>query len=89
MDKKDKEIESIVEEYKMSMGGRFFNKSSEDEHEIELETFSMDNAVENHLFDTYQLLSVYDELSDFNKREFFRKVIVAFIEFKFDENREK
>lgn len=85
----DRNIESIIEEYKMSMGGYFFNKKLEKGHEDELEKLAIENAVKNHLFDTYQLLSIYDELSDSNKRKFFRKVIVEFIKFKFDENNEE
>ena len=83
MNKDDKKLESIIAEYKMSMGGYFFNNESDREHDHELEMGAIENALENHLFDTYQLLSTYDELSDFNKREFFRMVIAAFIKFKF------
>jgi hypothetical protein len=86
---KEKKLNSIIDEYKMSMGGCFFNNTSKNEHDTELETLAIENVVENHLFDTYQLLSIYDELSEFNKRELFRNVIVAFIKFKFDENIEK
>lgn len=89
MDKDDKKLNSIVDEYKMSMGGCFFNNTPKNEHDSELEILAIENAVGNHLFDTYQLLDVYDELSDVNKRELFRKVIVAYIKFKFNENNEK
>lgn len=85
MNKDDKKMNSIIDEYKMSMGGSFFNNTPNSGHDDELEMLAVENAVKNHLFDTYQLLSIYDELSDFNKREFFRKVIVAFIKSKFDE----
>ncbi|MGB9936553.1 MAG: hypothetical protein ACPK7O_02435 [Methanobacterium sp.] len=85
MGNEDRNMELIIEEYKMSMGG-YFNKTLEKGHEDELELLAIENAIENHLFDTHQLLSIYDELSDSNKREFFRKVIVGFIEFKFDKN---
>lgn len=79
-------VARIVDEYKMSMGGCFFNNTHNKEHDIELEILAIENALESHLFDTYQLLSIYDELSDLNKREFFRRVIVEFIKFKFHEN---
>jgi hypothetical protein len=89
LNKDDKKLNSIIDEYKMSMGGYFLNNTPNKGYDDELEKLAVENAVENHLFDTHQLLSIYDELSDFNKREFFRKVIVAFIKFKFDENIEK
>lgn len=89
LDEEDKTIKSIVEEYKMSMGGSFFNNTLNRGHDTELEALAIKNALKNHLFDTYKLLSIYDELSDFNKREFFREVIVAFIKFKFDEKYDK
>jgi len=81
----DKRLNSIIDEYKMSMGGYFFNKAPKKDHDLELEVLAIENALENHLFDTDQLLSIYDELSDFNKRELFRKVVVAFIKYKFHE----
>jgi hypothetical protein len=89
LNKDDKNLELIIDEYKMSMGGYFLKKNLDKEHDGELENLAIENAVENHLFDTYQLLSIYDELSDFNKREFFRKVIVEFIKFKFQDNVKK
>lgn len=89
MDEDDKKLNSIVDEYKMSMGGSFFNKAPGKDHDVELELLAIENALENHLFDTDQLLSIYDELSEFNKREFFRKVVVEFIKYKFDGNMEK
>ncbi len=84
----DKQLKCILDEYKLSIGGSFFSNKLQGEHDEELEILAIKNAVENHLFDTHQLLSIYDELSDLNKREFFRKVIVAFIEYKFNENKE-
>jgi hypothetical protein len=86
LNKDDKKLNSIIDEYKMSMGGYFLNNTPNKGYDDELEKLAVENAVENHLFDTYQLLSIYDELSDFNKREFFRKVIVAFIKSKFDDS---
>ena len=88
MNENDKRVNSIIDEYKMSMGGSFFNKTPEKDHDVELEILAIENALENHLFDTDQLLSIYDELSDFNKREFFRKIVVTFIKYKFNENKE-
>jgi len=82
----DKALKLIVDEYKMSMGGSFFNKTPEKNSNLELERLIMENGMDNHLFDTHKLLSVYDELSESNKREFFRRVVVAFIKFKFNEN---
>ena len=98
----DKTIELMVEEYKMSMGGSFFNKfTKEPEKDLELEglmfveqsstnrqtEFAMiKNGIDNHLFDTHELMSIYDNLSDYNKREFFQKIVVAFIKFKFHED---
>ncbi len=78
----DKAIKSAVEEYKMSMGGSFFNNVSKN-HDVELESLIIEKGIEDHLFDTHTLLSIYDDLSEYNKREFFHKVVVAFIEFKF------
>ena len=115
----EKTIESMVEEYKMSMGGSFFNKfTKEPEKDLELENlmlveqscrkckhfpcpkhevfegstnrqteFAMiKKGIDNHLFDTHELMSIYDNLSDYNKREFFHKIVVAFIKFKFNED---
>ncbi len=82
LNEEDKAIKSVIEEYKMSMGGSFFNNTSEN-HSIELERLIIEKGIENHLFDTHALLSIYDDLSEHNKREFFRKVVVAFIGFKF------
>ena len=83
----DKTIESIVEEYKMSMGGSFFNDfTKKPDKDIELEELIIKNGIDNHLFDTHELLSIYDNLSEYNKREFFQKVVVAFIKFKFQED---
>ncbi len=83
LDEEDKKLNSVIDEYKMSMGGCFFNKAPGKDHDAELEKLAIENALENHLFDTDQLLSIYDELSDFNKRELFRKVVVGFIKYKF------
>lgn len=77
-------MESILEEYKMSMGGSFFNSSSKNS-EYELELFLIEKTIKNHLFDTHKLLEVYDKVSDRNKREFFKNIIVEFIKFKFSE----
>ena len=78
-------VVSVIEEYKMSMGGSFFNNfSKRPEKDIELEKSVIENGINNHLFDTHELLSIYDSLSEYNKREFFQKVIVAFIKFKFN-----
>jgi hypothetical protein len=83
----DKTIESMVEEYKMSMGGSFFNNfTKEPEKDIELEELIIKKGIDNHLFDTHELLSIYDDLSEYNKREFFQRVVVAFIKFKFQED---
>lgn len=83
----DKTIESMVEEYKMSMGGSFFNDfTKKPDKNIELEELIIKNGIDNHLFDTHELLSIYDNLSEYNKREFFQRVVVAFIKFKFQEN---
>lgn len=80
-------VVSIVEEYKMSMGGSFFNNfSKRPEKDLELEKLMIESGVNNHLFDTQELLSIYDNLSKYNKREFFQKVVVAFIKFKFHED---
>lgn len=82
----DKTIESIVEEYKMSMGGSFFNDfTKKPDEDTELEELIIKNGIDNHLFDTHELLSIYDNLSEYNKREFFQKVVVEFIKFKFQE----
>ena len=81
----DKTIESMVEEYKMSMGGSFFNDfTKKPDKNIELEELIIKKGIDNHLFDTHELLSIYDNLSEYNKREFFQRVVVAFI--KFQEN---
>ncbi len=79
MNKDDRAVESIIEEYKMSMGGSFFNKIPD--KDLELEVLKIENGVDKHLFNTYKLLSIYDSLSEYNKREFFQKVTAALIEF--------
>ncbi|MEN6293285.1 MAG: hypothetical protein ABFC34_05170 [Methanobacterium sp.] len=87
MNDDDKTIESMVEEYKMSMGGSFFNNfTKEPEKDIEMEELIIKKGIDNHLFDTHELLSIYDNLSEYNKREFFQRVVVAFIKFKFQED---
>lgn len=85
VNKENKDLDIIIDEYKMSMGGCFFNNIPDKEHGVELEELTIENALKEHLFDTYKLLSIYDELSDLNKRELFRKVIIEFIKYKFDE----
>ena len=83
----DKTIESVVAEYKMSMGGSFFNDfTKKSDKDLELEELIIKKGIDNHLFDTHELLSIYDNLSEYNKREFFQKVVVAFIKFKFQED---
>ncbi len=83
----DKTIESMVEEYKMSMGGLFFNNfTKEHGKDMELEELIIKKGIDDHLFDTHELLSIYDNLSEYNKREFFQRVVVAFIKFKFQED---
>ena len=83
----DKTIESMVEEYKMSMGGSFFNDfTKKSDENIEVEELIIKKGIDNHLFDTHELLSIYDNLSEYNKREFFQRVVVAFIKFKFQED---
>ena len=82
LNEEDKAIRSAIEEYKLSMGGSFFNNVSKN-NDVELESLIIEKGIENHLFDTHTLLSIYDDLSEYNKREFFHKVVVAFIEYKF------
>ncbi len=82
----DKAIRSLVEEYKMSMGGSFFNNYSKEPEDLKLEELMIENGINSHLFDTHKLLSIYDDLSEHNKREFFQRVVVAFIKFKFKED---
>jgi len=78
-------VVSTVEEYKMSMGGSFFNNfSKRPEKGIELEKSVIENGINNYLFDTHELVSIYDSLSEYSKRIFFQKVVVAFIKFKFN-----
>lgn len=84
LDKENKNMKLILEEYKMSMGGSFFNTNSKN-HEDELEHLLIEKTIKNDLFDTYELLAVYDQLSEENKRDFFKNVIVEFIKFKFNE----
>jgi len=80
LDKEDKVIQSIIEEYKMSMGGSFFNKVAEEDPNMKLERLMVESTIENHLFDIHELLSIYDKLSEFNKRMFFQKVVLKFVE---------
>lgn len=71
----------------MSMGGSFFNDfSKRPGKDLELEEMMIKTGIDDHLFDTHELLSIYDNLSEFNRREFFQKVVVAFIKFKFQED---
>ncbi len=80
----EKLIKSMIEEYKLSMGGSFFNDfTKKPERDMEMEELIIKKGIDNHLFDTHELLSIYDNLSEYNKREFFQKVVVAFIKFKF------
>lgn len=75
----DKDIHSIVEEYKMSMGGSFFNNMSKEDSNLKLEKAVIENGLENHLFDMQELLSIYDKLSEYSKRAFFQKVVLKLI----------
>jgi len=77
--KDDIDLNSIVEEYKLSMGGSFFSKVQSDEDGNESEQILIDHAVENYLFDVGKLLLVYEKLSEEGKRELFYKVIISFI----------
>ncbi|MGB9978993.1 hypothetical protein [Methanobacterium sp.] len=80
-------VMDIVEEYKMSMGGSFFNNfTKKHEEDLELEELIIKKGINNHLFDTHELLSIYDNLSEYNRREFFQRVVVAFIKLKFKED---
>ncbi len=78
LDEEDKKLKSIVDEYKLSMGGCFFNDTIPESVVDESETQQIENALKNHLFHPHELLSIYDDLSDFNKRELFRRIIEAF-----------
>ena len=83
----DKLIKSMVDDYKMSMGGSFFNDfTKKPEKNMEMEELIIKKGIDDHLFDTHELLSIYDNLSEYNKREFFQKVVVEFIKFKFQED---
>ena len=87
LEKDHEKLNSILEEYKMSMGGCFFQNSNDNNQGSELEIIN--NAVKNHLFDIYELLSIYDSLSDFYKRELFINVFSKLIKLQNEENLEK
>lgn len=76
---KDEDINSIVEEYKMSMGGSFFSKTEPDKDDNESEQLLVDYAIENYLFDIGKLLLVYEKLSEDKKRELFYKAVLSLI----------
>lgn len=80
MKKEDIDINSIVDEYKMSMGGSFFSKAHSNDDNKESEQILIDNLIENHLFDAQKLLTAYDELDAVKRRELFYKVIISFID---------
>ena len=80
----DKDIERIVNEYKMSMGGSFFSKRSDMDTNNELEQLIIENVIKDHLFDIQELLLTYDKLSKVNKRELFIKVVIAFTKHEFN-----
>jgi len=77
--KEDIDVNSIVDEYKMSMGGCFFSKVQPNEDDKEPEQFLIENVIENHLFEANKLLDVYDGLSADKKRELFLKVVISLI----------
>lgn len=77
--KEDIDVNSIVDEYKMSMGGCFFSKVQPDKDDKESEQSLIENVIENHLFEVNKLLDAYDELSADKKRELFFKVVVSLI----------
>lgn len=79
MKKEDIDVNSIVAEYKMSMGGSFFSKVHSDEDNSESEQILIDNLIENHLFDAQKLLIAYDELDADKRRELFYRVVISFI----------
>ena len=79
MNKDDKKLNSIIDEYKMSMGGSFFSKVQLDEDDKESEQILIDDLIENHLFDAQKLLLAYDELGAGKKRELFYRVVISFI----------
>lgn len=76
---KDEDINSIVEEYKMSMGGSFFSKAEPDKEDNESEQLLVDYAIENYLFDIGKLLMVYEKLPEDKKRELFYKAVLSLI----------
>jgi hypothetical protein len=80
----DKDIERIVNEYKMSMGGSFFSKRSDMDTNDRLEQLIIENVIKDHLFDIQELLLTYDKLSEVNKRELFIKVVIAFTKHEFN-----
>ena len=80
LDKEDKTMQSIIEEYKMSMGGSFFNNSLKRNLNMEAEHLMIKKGIENHLFNVHELLTVYDKLSEQGKRAFFQRIVLAFIE---------
>lgn len=79
MKKENIDINSIVDEYKMSMGGSFFSKAQLDEDDNEPEQILIDDLIENHLFDAQKLLLAYDGLGAGKKRELFYRVVISFI----------
>jgi hypothetical protein len=79
MKKDDLDINSIVNEYKMSMGGSFFSKAHPAEDNKQSEHLIVEDVLKNHLFDIQKLLNVYDELSYDKKRELFYRAILSLI----------
>ncbi len=77
MKENDKKINSIIDEYKMSMGGCFFNNNFNEDNK--LENNKIDNILKNNIIDINGLLTLYDEQDDYDKRDLFKRVSLAFI----------
>jgi len=73
------DVDSILDEYKMSMGGCFFSRSDINKSDEQNEQILIDDAVGKHLFDVEKLLIIYDQLSVPKKRELFHSVIIYLI----------
>ncbi len=78
--KKDIEVDSIVDEYKMSMGGCFFSKIDYNDNNYDLEHELINDVIENHIYNLEKLLHAYDELSSDKKRELFYKALHSLID---------
>lgn len=86
--KDDENVEKILSEYKMSMGGCFFSKAPEEALSKDSRQSFIESMIKTPLFNINELLLIYDKSSDEKKRELFRQAVLVLRDLKFNENKD-